>query len=79
MPVFQLFPPAYSYAVAKDHDYRKQTPEDNFLERMLRKGPLGRLVILCGPRKELKEYRRLGLEEFASQCLTSLLQLKRNL
>ena len=34
MPVFQLFPPANSYAVAKDHDYLKQTPEDNFLERI---------------------------------------------
>lgn len=35
MPIFQLFTPANSLAVAHDHDYLQKTPEDNFLERIL--------------------------------------------
>ena len=34
MPVFQLFEPANALAIAKDHDYLKLTPEDNFLEKL---------------------------------------------
>ena len=34
MPVTQLYPPANPYAFASDHDYLKDTPEDNFLNRI---------------------------------------------
>jgi hypothetical protein len=34
MPIFQTFKPANARAVAKDHDYLKLTPEDNFLEKI---------------------------------------------
>ncbi|XP_041363632.1 uncharacterized protein LOC121379200 [Gigantopelta aegis] len=32
MPIFQLIPPANSYAVALDHDYLELTPQDSYLE-----------------------------------------------
>ena len=32
MPVTQLYPPANPYAVAHDHDYLKDTPEDHYLQ-----------------------------------------------
>ena len=34
MPIFQLFTPANTYAVAHDHDYLQLTPEDSFLETL---------------------------------------------
>lgn len=34
MPIFQLFTPANTLAVAHDHDYLRLTPEDNFLETL---------------------------------------------
>ena len=34
MPIFQLFTPANTQAVAHDHDYLKLTPEDSFLETL---------------------------------------------
>ena len=32
MPIIQLCAPANPFAIAKDHDYLKDTPEDNFLK-----------------------------------------------
>ena len=32
MPVLQLFPPANTFAVAKDHDYLPLMPEDQYLQ-----------------------------------------------
>ena len=34
MPIFQMFTPANTHAVAHDHDYLKLTPEDDFLETL---------------------------------------------
>ncbi|KAK3105393.1 hypothetical protein FSP39_024182 [Pinctada imbricata] len=32
MPIYQIFNPAYMFAVAHDHDYMELTPEDHYLK-----------------------------------------------
>ena len=34
MPILQIIPPANMYAIANDHDYLKNHPENNFLEAL---------------------------------------------
>ena len=34
MPITHIYPPANPYAVARDHDYMKETPEDTFLRNI---------------------------------------------